>query len=280
MTGPAATESDPAPVPALILASTVLVVRDRADGLEVLMVVRNDEVDFAAGAAVFPGGKLDPGDRDPALKGRVRATDGLDDLQVALRVGAIREIFEECGLLLAYPRGSDAFVNGARLKALLAAYRAPLEAGDLTMGAFAVKEDLEFSCSDLIDFAHWITPAVRKKRFDTYFFVAVAPEDQVAVHDGREAVDSVWITPGQALIDYEAGRRTIIFPTRLNLGKLGRSSTAADALATARASTVVTVLPQVVETPNGRVVRIPKEADYGVHEVDFDKLANENRIKG
>jgi 8-oxo-dGTP pyrophosphatase MutT (NUDIX family) len=261
-------------------ASTVLLVRDRTDGLEVLMVVRHDEVDFAAGAAVFPGGKLDAGDRDPALKDRVRTADGLDELQVALRIGAIREIFEECGMLMAYPRGSDQFVDAARLGNLLDAYRTPLEAGDLTMGEFAVKEDLEFSCDDLVNFAHWITPAVRKKRFDTYFFVAATPENQIAVHDGREAVDSVWITPGQALDDYKAGLRTIIFPTRLNLRKLGRSSTTAEALAAARASRIVTVLPEVANTPNGRVIRIPKEADYGVHEVDFDTIANENRMKG
>ncbi len=244
------------------------------------MVVRHDNVDFAAGAAVFPGGKLDQGDSDPALYGRIRDTNGLDDQQVALRIGAIREIFEECGLLLAYARGSSTFIDSARLDTLLETYRSPLEAGDLTMGEFAVKEDLEFSCDDFVYFAHWITPAVRSKRFDTHFFLAVTPENQVAAHDGREAVDSVWLTPAQAMADYEAGRRTIIFPTRLNIGKLGRSSNTAEALAAARAAKVVTVLPEVAETPNGRVVRIPKEADYGIHEADFEKLKNENRIKG
>ncbi len=261
-------------------ASTALLVRDGADGLEVLMVVRHDEVDFAAGAAVFPGGKLDPGDSDPVLKDRIRASNGLNDMQVALRIGAIREIFEESALLLAYPRGSDQFVGAGRLDHLLATYRAALERSELTMGEFAVKEDLEFSCDDLVHFAHWITPAARPKRFDTHFFLAATPEGQIAAHDGREAVDSMWVTPQGALADYEAGRRTIIFPTRLNLEKLGRSATGGEALAAARASTVVTVLPQVSNTSNGRVVRIPKEAGYLGHEFDFEKLANENKIKG
>lgn len=261
-------------------ASTALLVRDGTDGLEVLMVVRHDEVDFAAGAAVFPGGKLDPGDSDPVLKDRIRASGGLDDMQIALRIGAIREIFEESALLLAYPQGSDQFVGAKRLVHLLETYRAPLEHSELTMGEFAVEENLEFSCDDLVYFAHWITPAVRSKRFDTHFFLAATPEDQIAAHDGREAVDSMWITPAGALEDYEAGRRTIIFPTRLNLEKLGRSATGGEAIAAARASTVVTVLPQVSNTPNGRVVRIPKEAGYLGHEFDFETLANENKMKG
>lgn len=261
-------------------ASTVLLVRDGDAGLEVLMVVRHEEVDFAAGAAVFPGGKLDSGDSDPSLEGRIRGAGGLEKFEIALRIGAIREVFEECALLLAYPKGSDRFVGPERTNDLLAAYRSSLERGDVTMGEFAAKEDLEFSCDDLVHFAHWITPPVRRKRFDTHFFIAHAPANQIAVHDGREAVDSLWITPGQALADYEAGQRTIIFPTRLNLEKLGRSTTGKDALETARKSTVVTVLPQVADTPNGRVVRIPKEAGYVGHEFDFEKISAENITRG
>lgn len=269
-------QAPPEPLP----ASTVLLVRDGDEGLEVLMVVRNEEVDFAAGAAVFPGGKLDSGDSDSALADRVRGVKDLETLEVALRVGAIREVFEECALLLAYPRGEDRYVSPERAVDLTAAYRTPLERGEVTMGEFAAKEDLEFSCDDLVHFAHWITPPVRRKRFDTHFFVARSPQNQIAVHDGREAVDSLWITPGRALADYEAGQRTIIFPTRLNLEKLGRSATGNEALLAARDSTVVTVLPKVADTPNGRVVCIPKEADYAGHEFDFEKISRENIIRG
>jgi 8-oxo-dGTP pyrophosphatase MutT (NUDIX family) len=263
-----------------VYASTAMLLRDGADGLEVLMVVRHDEIDFAAGAAVFPGGKLDPGDADPSLRPRLRNIDGLDDLQVSLRVGAIREIFEECGMLLAHPSGSDDFVDHDRVERLLETYRIPLEQNELTMAEFAAREDLDLACGNLVHFAHWITPTGRPKRFDTHFYVAIAPELQIAAHDGREAVDSIWITPSQALAEYEAGTRTVIFPTRLNLEKLGRDRHSADAMTTARDGTVVTVLPQVAKTPSGRVIQIPKEAGYIGHEFDFDLIANENKIKG
>ena len=262
-----------------VYASTSLLLRDGAEGLEVLMVVRHDEVDFAAGAAVFPGGKLDPSDRDPALRPRLRGIENLDDLEIALRVGAIREIFEECGLLLAYPKGSDEFIGMERLDDLLNKYRVPLERGDLTMVEFVEQENLELGCGNLVHFAHWITPVGRPKRFDTHFYLVVAPANQVAAHDGREAVDSLWITPDQALAEHEAQNLTVIFPTRLNLEKLGRSRTSTEALDIARTTEVVTVLPHVAKTSEGRVIQIPKEAGYIGHEFDFESIANENRIK-
>jgi len=243
------------------------------------MVVRHEEIDFAAGAVVFPGGKLDPGDSDPALRPRLRGADGLDDLQIALRVGAIREIFEECGMLLAYSAGTNDFIGPERVSDLLETYRKPIEHGEVTMAEFTEREDLELGCGNLVHFAHWITPAARPKRFDTHFYMAIAPENQIAAHDGREAVDSLWITPGQALAEYEAGTRTVIFPTRLNLEKLGRSRSSAAAMDVAGSSDVVTVLPQVSKTADGRVIQIPKEAGYAGHEFDFDLIANENRIK-
>ncbi len=262
-----------------VYSSTTLLLRDGKDGLEVLMIVRHDEVDFAAGAAVFPGGKLDPGDRDPGLRSRLRGVEGLDDLQIALRVGAIREIFEECGLLLAYPAGTDDFVDPERLDNLLQTYRTPLERGEVTMAEFSEREKLELGCGDFEHFAHWITPVSRPKRFDTHFFLAMTPETQVAAHDGREAVDSLWITPDQALAEYKDGNLNVLFPTRLNLEKLSRSRSSSEAMKTSSESNVVTVLPQVVKTPSGRVIRIPKEAGYLGHEFDFDLISNENRIK-
>ncbi|HUN52370.1 MAG TPA: hypothetical protein VMU42_14695, partial [Candidatus Sulfotelmatobacter sp.] len=93
------------------------------------------------------------------------------------------------------------------------------------------------------------------------------PEDQLAVHDGRESVDSVWITPRQVLADADAKKATVIFPTRMNVQKLGRAENVAAALAAARRERIVTVQPEVGQTPAGRVLRIPIEAGYGVDEV-------------
>jgi hypothetical protein len=118
----------------------------------------------------------------------------------------------------------------------------------------------------LAHFAHWITPLPVPKRFDTQFFLAAAPPDQDAVHDGYEAVDSIWIRPADALAAAAAGSRKVVFPTRLNLLKLARHDSVAEAFAVARATPVVTVMPEMRMTPAGRVLRIPAAADYGGEE--------------
>lgn len=248
-------------------ASTVMLLRDGPRGMEVFMVVRHHQIDFASGALVFPGGSVDEADRSPILRRHCPGCDSLSDEELGFRVAAVREAFEECGILLARPAGSDALVGAARLAELEARYRHPLEKGEVTMVEMAEREELDIATDRLVPFAHWITPTVMPKRFDTHFFLAVAPEDHVALHDGRESVDSVWITPGDACAEADGGRRTVIFPTRVNLEKLGRSVTTAEALATARSTEVVTVLPQVQRTPEGRIMRIPAEADYGFTEV-------------
>ena len=200
------------------------------------MVVRHQQIEFASGALVFPGGRVEPS--DAALAGG----DGLE----AFRVAAIRETWEECGVLLAAP-GTPAAADG-EFAAMLAARGLVPDTGSLA------------------HFAHWITPVPVPKRFDTHFFLAAAPADQDALHDGSEAVDSVWIRPRDALAEAEAGTKKVVFPTRMNLTKLARSNSVAEAFAAARAKPVVTVLPQQRTTPEGRYLRIPVEAEYGGEE--------------
>lgn len=251
-------QKSPTPVP----AATILLVRDGPAGLEVFMVVRHHEIDFASGALVFPGGKVDQGDFAPELRGLATGGEGLDDLAFALRVGAIREAFEECGVLFAREAGTGKMVDAARF-ASLAPYRDELVKGRLDMLAFLTREKLVLVMDDMVHFAHWITPDGMPKRFDTHFFVAPVPPGHDALHDGSESVDSVWIPPEIAVAEAEAGVRTMVFPTRLNLRKLAASRTVVEALATARAGRVVTVLPQVKRYPDRRVLQIPAEAGYG-----------------
>lgn len=217
-------------------ASTVLLLRDGAEGLEVFMVVRHREIEFASGALVFPGGRVEGA--DVALAG--------GDQAAAFRVAAIRETWEECGVLLAVP-GTPPPAEGEFARMLAARGLMPDVRG-------------------LAHFAHWITPEPVPKRFDTHFFLAAAPHGQDALHDGHEAVDSVWIRPADALADAEAGRRKVVFPTRMNLAKLARSASVAEAFAAARSRPVVTVLPQMRMAPEGRILRIPAAADYGGEE--------------
>jgi hypothetical protein len=166
-------------------------------------------------------------------------------------------------VLLARPRGSSELVSAERLAQLEARYRERLARDEAGLGELVAGEDLELALDRLVPFAHWVTPEMVPKRFDTHFFLAEAPPDQVALHDGGESVDSIWITPQAALAEAEAGRRTIIFPTLMNLNLLGLAHGVADALARARRAPVVTVRPALVRTPEGKPeLRIPAEAGY------------------
>lgn len=260
------------PVPPALDSATILLIRDGSAGLSVFMVERHRRIDFATGALVFPGGKVDPGDREPSLRARCAGAADCDNDALTLRVAAIRETFEEAGVLLARARGERELVNAERLAELEARHREDLEKDRIGMGAFAEAEDLELACDLLVPFAHWITPTFMPKRFDTWFFLVAAPVDHVALHDGRESVDSVWTTPADALAAADRGERTIIFPTLMNLKKLGRHATTREALAAARREPVVTVFPRIEKSASGRVVRIPPEAGYGVSEMPVEEM--------
>jgi 8-oxo-dGTP pyrophosphatase MutT (NUDIX family) len=245
-------------------SATILMLREGADGLEVFMVVRHHQIDFASGALVFPGGKADPADFDPALDGYLDGAMEAADMK-AIQVASIREAFEECGVLLARPEGADALISGERL-AGLEPYRDKLHKGELTILEFLQKENLRLACDTLVHFAHWVTPEMMPKRFDTHFFLAAAPADHLAVHDGHESVDSVWITPAEAIADAANGTRTVIFPTLRNVEKLGTATTVAEAMAAARDSSPVMVLPWMDKRDDGTWLCIPEEAGYQISE--------------
>jgi 8-oxo-dGTP pyrophosphatase MutT (NUDIX family) len=256
-----------APAPAPKLAATILLVRDGASGLEVFMVQRHHKIDFATGAMVFPGGKIEASDADPRLRERCAGAAGLDADALAVRVGAIRETFEECGVLLARPfgskPGSGRLVDAARLRTIEERHRERLNTDEIGLVDVVLAEDLELACDLLVPYAHWVTPEMVPKRFDTYFFLVAAPPDHVALHDGGESVDSVWTSAQNALAEAESGRRTIIFPTLMNLNLLGLANDVADALAQTRARPLVTVRPALRRTPDGKPeLAIPPEAGY------------------
>ena len=244
------------PVP----AATILLVRDGRKGLEVFLMERHAAIGFAAGALVFPGGKVDQEDSDPALLARCAGCDGLTEDEKALRVAAIRETLEESGVLLARRRGENEFVSPTELDA-------SLDAGDKHgFLRFVDRADLVLACDALVPFAHWITPERNPKRYDTHFFIAHAPVGQKAVHDGWESVESIWLPPQAAIADGEAGRRYVMFPTKLNLEKLDRSATAAEAIEAARSWRIVEVMPVTRMVDGERILMIPEEADYGASE--------------
>ena len=266
MTEPTPAPASPPPVRPL-LSATIMLLRDDRGALEVFMVQRHHQIDFATGALVFPGGKTDASDADPALRGCCAGVDGLDDAQLALRVCAVRETFEECGVLLARERGQGALLPESRVRPLESRYREALVGGKAGLIDVAGEHALEIATDLLVPFAHWVTPEFMPKRFDTFFYLVPAPTDQVAAHDGSESVDSLWIRPADAVADGQSGQRTVIFPTMSNLMKLARSKTVAEAIERARREPLVTVRPWVRETPDGKRLCITPEAGYEVNEV-------------
>ena len=259
------------PVP----AATVMALRDRPGGIEVLMVQRTRKADFAGGALLFPGGKVDEADRAAARSGRCALPDGLAEEAAAIRVAGVREVFEEANILFAREAGAADPISTERALALSAKHRPALLAGATTLLEIAEAEDLEIACDRLVPFARWITPEGGRRRFDTHFLVARAPRGQVALHDGRETLETLWIEPEAAIADAEAGRRRVVFPTRMNLRKVARSATADEAVALAARTPIVTVQPQVREAGGRRHLKIPIEAGYGLSETTVDYSASD-----
>ncbi len=214
----------------VVPAATILLLRD-APSFEVLMVKRHHQIDFAAGALVFPGGKTHASDHDPAWEFHGLGWEETPAPQRALRIAAIREAYEETGILLARHDDGSPFRGHDRAGARRADIVATPE-GFLTLLADL---GLVLDLRALTVFARWITPMMMPKRFDTWFYLAAAPADQLAQCDGWETVDAEWIEPTEALRLGAAGERSVIFPTRMNLKLLAEASSAAEAVTLANA---------------------------------------------
>jgi 8-oxo-dGTP pyrophosphatase MutT (NUDIX family) len=245
-------------------ASTILLLRQGAtDAIDVFMMVRHYQIEFASGALVFPGGSVDP--RDQEIVARPELYSGIhgdDAATLNFRIAAIRETFEESRILLARPRGCDALIDAKRAGEIADAHRDALNEGNVKFANIIADNDLVLALDLLVPYAHWITPEGMKKRFDTWFFLAEAPPEQVGMHDGKESTDSIWLSPREALEGGASGRFTLPFPTTRNLIKLGKQTSVAAALDDARGSAVIAVMPIVTKNGDKRMLHIPAEAGY------------------
>ncbi|MGO9342866.1 MAG: NUDIX hydrolase [Acidimicrobiales bacterium] len=262
------------PVPARD-AATVMLVRDEADGLEVCMLRRHLDSDFVGGAYVFPGGKVDDADRSELARtvcaGRtdLQASEllGIDEGGLAFFVAALRECFEEAGILLAYPAGAtggDLYrPSDDAAESRLARFRAEVNAKRVGFLEACERARVLLAVDRVLYFSHWITPEPAPKRFDTRFFVACVPPGQTAIHDDYETVETVWIRPREALDRNDAGEFDLIFPTVKNLEAISRFSTS-DALLAAAAAVehVPAVLPRVISDGHGARIVLPGDPDY------------------
>lgn len=211
------------PVPALP-AATVTIVRNAGGkgGIEVLMMRRNLKSGFVPGMYVFPGGGLD--DADHAFSGNglcsclgdaaASAVLGVESGGLAYWAAAIREAFEEAGLLLARDRGGKPLSLADReAAARFDDYRRRLNAGALGFNELLDREGLQLAADQLTYFAHWITPVTAPRRYDTRFFMAEAPQGQEPMHDDGETIEATWIRPAEALTLHRRGEFEMRTPT-------------------------------------------------------------------
>lgn len=237
-------------------AATVVLLRRGADGLETFMVCRHKKSGFMGGVHVFPGGKLDDEDRAAPLLERLvgedltsiahRMNEPDAERAAGLMIAAVRETFEEAGLVLGTCRkGCD-----------LARERQQLHEGAPFSG-FASTASLSVDPHTLIPYARWVTPEVESYRFDTRFFVAIAPDGQEATHDGTETTSAAWLRPGQALKQMRDNTIELAPPTLRTLEWLADFQHPEDALQDAASRPPPLIRPKVIVQEDGWFLALP-----------------------
>jgi len=241
-------------------ASTVIVLRETGAGIETFMLCRHQQSGFMGGAHVFPGGKVDPSDSAPEWIDRVdRAAESLSqalgeadaESGLGLLVAAVRETFEEAGLLFA----------STAPNADLPQARAQLHSG----GSFlelASQLDVKIDSSALTPYARWITPKMESHRFDTRFYIAVLPEGQRASHDGTETTSAVWLRPATAIDDMFTGRIKLAPPTVRTLQWLADFDRAEAVIADALSRKPPLVRPRIVSGDSGWFLALPGDPKH------------------
>jgi 8-oxo-dGTP pyrophosphatase MutT (NUDIX family) len=275
-------------------AATVMLIRDAIDNhdeptIEVCMLRRNLAAEFVAGAYVFPGGSVDPEDRGPEAEALCRGrTDaeasevlGIESGGLAFWVAALRECFEEAGVMLAQRRDRGHPADGALLDTSdpdtaerFADYRDALNNGSTRLLDVCEEEGLVLAADDVHYVSHWITPELAPKRFDTRFFITAAPPGQVARHDDAETIATIWVRPKDALARNAAGDIELLPPTVSNLRTIESFRSTVEVMEWARQVTdVPTVLPVVLFEDGHLLVLRP--GDPGYEEALADRLASD-----
>ncbi|WP_439332450.1 NUDIX hydrolase [Saccharopolyspora antimicrobica] len=244
-------------------AATVMLVRDGSAGLEVFLQKRVKGMAFAAGMTVFPGGGVDPRDADVSVSWHGPEPDWwaqrfgcTPETARALVCAAVRETFEESGVLLAGPDAATLVGDTGHY----AAARAALVARDLSLAEFLAGEDLVLRADLLRPWSNWVTPEGEPRRYDTRFFLAAMPTGQQADGSTSEAVEAYWATPRQALADFADGRCHLLPPTRVTLEELAEHSGAGTALEAER--TLAKIIPKLVQRDGRWHVLLPGEPGF------------------
>ena len=245
-------------------ASTVVLLRPSTSRFEVFLVRRHDNVAFMGGAHVFPGGRVDEADRAWG-----------DEL--GHHVAAARELFEEAGVLLARRAGGSMLDFAEPAEAdRFHGYRAALAAGSMTLRELVERERLKLAFDRLAWFAHWITPDIEIKRFDTRFFVAASPGGQHPVHDRSETTAGEWMDPADAVARCRRDEIALPPPTWTTLRRLSGFSSVDEVMAWASGRRVVPVQPGFVR--NGRVTMLTLPGDPAFPPMEGVEIPAETRF--
>ncbi len=233
------------------------------------MARRHIRSDFAPDVFVFPGGKADP--RDIVAEERLDRPDQPNAGELSPGIGwpliwlaAIRELFEEAGLLLARAAGSDGSPAGHGIEAgKLSAARDRVRRGEISMRDLAEQHDLIYEADRLLLFSNWVTPPILNKRFDTFFFlVRLRPGEEPVHADLHELTDSLWTRPEEALERYRAGSFPLVFATERHLQRLAAFPSVDELWTSTRAMPVRTVMPRWREQDGARTFLIPGDPGY------------------
>lgn len=259
-------------------AATVILVRENEAGpFEVFLMRRHQEQTFMGSAFVYPGGRVDKADRDPELAVFSRGLsaeeagpalnepDLAEETALGLFFAAVRETFEESGVLLAVPaRGGRIDFSGPGAAVRFARYRRDLHEQKVTLLELAQKEDVLYALDRLTPYAHWITPPIESKRFDTRFLLARMPRGQSPVHDSIEMTESLWITPAEALERQAAGRLLLMPPTFKTMLELAAYSSADQLFAAAASRRVQTIQPDPFKQGDSFGLKLPHDPEYTI----------------
>jgi 8-oxo-dGTP pyrophosphatase MutT (NUDIX family) len=246
-------------------AATVVVLRDAPGGLEAFLVRRHEGMSFMGGAHVFPGGRVDASDHD----GTAEWCDGIETAAqrlpalapqdaIAYHVAAARELFEEAGVLLARDEaGGFISLAGADVHERFKRHRKDVHSGSASMRGIVEREHLRLAIDSLVLFAHWVTPPIDSRQFDTRFFLSRVPPDQTPAHDEAESTDSVWLTASAAMAQAQSGQIVLPPPTWTTLRELESFVTVDEAIAWARARRIVRRQPMLLEEEGRRMLLMP-----------------------
>lgn len=230
-------------------AATVVLLRD-GGGPEVLLMRRHRRSGFVPGAWVFPGGRVDAADADERLLERCRGLDPDPVPDTPFWMAALREAFEETGVLLARDRDGQ-WSADATMDPGVEAVRRALMDDEATLADVVQRLDVELDAGALVYAAHWVTPVAEARRYDTHFFAAAIPDGRTPRPDPREMTEAAWLTADAALDRFRAGTLPMVFPTVKTLEALAGYSSARAALDGFEARAVERILPRLVRTPNG-----------------------------